>query len=67
MPTWQATASIRHGAPIQRQLYDKICPASHNADFRFIIVDQFQFGLPPGWNAIILAVKVGIAPVGVRP
>jgi hypothetical protein len=34
---------------------------------KFILFDRFQFGLPPGWNAIILAVKVGIDPVGVRP
>jgi hypothetical protein len=26
-----------------------------------------QFALPPDWNAIILARKVGIGPVGVRP
>jgi hypothetical protein len=32
-----------------------------------IFFDQFQFGLPPGWNAIILAVEVGIDPVGANP
>jgi hypothetical protein len=34
---------------------------------KFILFDRFQFGLPPGWNAIILAAEVGIDPVGVRP
>jgi hypothetical protein len=29
--------------------------------------DQFQFGLPLDWNAIILSRKVGIGPVGARP
>src|ERR1700682_3088982 len=28
--------------------------------------DRFQFGLPLGWNAIILSRKVGIGPVGAR-
>jgi hypothetical protein len=31
------------------------------------LFDQFQFALPPDWNAIILLRKVGIGPVGVRP
>jgi hypothetical protein len=34
---------------------------------KFFLFDQFQFALPPDWNAIILARKVGIGPVGVRP
>jgi hypothetical protein len=38
--------------------------ATHN---RQILFHQSQIALPPDWNAIILPVKVGIGPVGVRP
>jgi len=41
--------------------------AAHNVNFNFIFCDQFQFSLPRGWNAIILAPKVGVGPVDVRP
>jgi hypothetical protein len=42
--------------------------AAHNGQIRnFIFFEQFQFALPPDWNAIILPRKVGIGPVGVRP
>ena len=34
---------------------------------KFFLFDQFQIGLRPDWNTIILARKVGIVPVGVRP
>jgi len=46
----------------------QIIAATHNGEGRgFFLFDQFQFALPPDWNAIILARKVGIGPVGVRP
>jgi hypothetical protein len=31
----------------------------------YFLRDQFQIGLPPDWNAIILSRKAGIDPVGV--
>jgi hypothetical protein len=34
---------------------------------KIFLSDQFQFALPPDWNAIVLPRKVGIGPVGVRP
>jgi hypothetical protein len=40
--------------------------AAHKADFALFLFDQFQFGLPPDWNLIILIPKVGIGPVGAR-
>jgi hypothetical protein len=44
----------------------QIIAATHNGAARnFFLSDQFA--LPPDWNAIILARKVGIGPVGVRP
>jgi hypothetical protein len=55
-------------AKISRQFYDKIVAAPHNRSIRnFILRDQFQIALPPEKKAIILAHKVGIGPVGVRP
>jgi hypothetical protein len=42
--------------------------AAHNGQPRnYFLFDQFQFALPPDWNAIILLRKVGIGPVGARP
>jgi hypothetical protein len=55
------------GNRIHRQLYYKSLPQRTTWIRKFILFDRFQFGLPPGWNAIILAAKVGIDPVGVRP
>jgi hypothetical protein len=44
------------------------CLPQRTKRFRnFILFDQFQISLPPEKNAIILAGKVGIGPVGVRP
>jgi hypothetical protein len=44
----------------------QIIAATHNGAARnFFLSDQFA--LPPDWNAIILARKVGIGPVGVGP
>jgi hypothetical protein len=44
------------------------CCRSAQTGFRnFFLFDQFQIGLRPEWNTIILAGKVGIVPVGVRP
>jgi hypothetical protein len=55
-------------AKVHRQFDDKIVAAAHNSSIRnFILRDQFQIALPPQSNAIILAHKVGIGPVGVRP
>jgi hypothetical protein len=34
---------------------------------QLFLFDEFQFALPPDWNAIILLRKVGIGPVGARP
>jgi len=53
---------------MHRQFYDKVVAAPHNNSIRnFILRDQFQIALPPEKKAIILARKVGIGPVGVRP
>jgi hypothetical protein len=41
--------------------------ATHNLHFGIFLFDRFQFALPPDWNPIILAHKVGIGPVDVRP
>jgi hypothetical protein len=61
-------APVRRGQKINRQFYDKVVAAPHNRTIRnFILREQFQIALPPQWNAIILAHKVGIGPVGVRP
>jgi len=47
----------------------QIIAATHNgpAEKNFFSPVNSQFALPPDWNAIILARKVGIGPVGVRP
>jgi isoquinoline 1-oxidoreductase subunit alpha len=47
-----------------RQSY---CRNAQRAFRNFLLFDQFQFALPPDWNGIILARRVGIGPVGVRP
>jgi len=44
-----------------------ICRNAQRLHQKLFLFDQFQIGLPPDWNAIILHVKVGIGPVGVRP
>jgi hypothetical protein len=43
------------------------CRNAQRAGQKFFRFDQIQFALPPDRNAIILARKVGIGPVGVRP
>jgi hypothetical protein len=51
-----------------RRSRDNVCyrSAQRRAPELFLF-DQFQFALPPDWNAIILLRKVGIGPVGARP
>jgi hypothetical protein len=57
---------------VGHQIHDNFA-ANHCAQrttergIKFFLFDQFQFALPPDWIAIILARKVGIGPVGVRP
>jgi hypothetical protein len=45
----------------------KLLPQRTTDSSELFLFDQFQFALPPDWNAIILLRKVGIGPVGVRP
>jgi hypothetical protein len=52
---------------IQRRFYDRIIAAAHNTKSKnFILLDKFQFALPPDWNALILR-AADIDPVGVGP
>jgi hypothetical protein len=55
------------GIRTQRRLYGSIVAAAHKLHFAIFLFDQFQIGLLPDWNAIKLAPKAGIVPVGVRP
>jgi hypothetical protein len=47
-------------------LREELLPQRTTDRSEFILFDQFQFALPPDWNAIILSRKVGIGPVGAR-
>jgi hypothetical protein len=70
LPNFEAAiaAPVRRGQKVRRQFDGKIVAAPHNSSIRnFILRDQFQIALPPEKKAIILARKVGIGPVGVRP
>jgi hypothetical protein len=44
----------------------KICRSAQHKFRNFILFDQFQFALPPEWNALILR-AADIDPVGVEP
>jgi hypothetical protein len=55
-------ASVRRG----RQFAAALLPHCTSAFRNFILFEQFQIELPLNENAIILAGKVDISPVGVR-
>jgi hypothetical protein len=56
-------ASVRRG----RQFAAALLPHCTSAFRNFILFEHFQIELPLNENAIILARKVDISPVGVRP
>jgi hypothetical protein len=61
-------ASVRRGSEPYRHSRGKVCCRSaQRTAAELFLFDQFQFALPPDWNAIILWRKVGIGPVGARP
>jgi hypothetical protein len=57
------SASVRVG----RQSTAALLPHCTSAFRNFILFEKFQIELPLNENAIILARKVDISPVGVRP
>jgi len=56
---WRGTKSIAH-------FRTGLLPQRTKRISDHFLFDQFQFGLPLDWNAIILSRKVGIGPVGAR-
>jgi hypothetical protein len=65
-------AQRRSGEPGFRPAWERTCRqvccrSAQRTATELFLFDQFQFALPPDWNAIILLRKVGIGPVGVRP
>jgi hypothetical protein len=67
------TAQRRSGKPGSPSAWERSCRRSRDnvccrsaqrTAQELFLFDQFQFALPPDWNAIILLRKVGIGPVG---
>jgi hypothetical protein len=58
---------VPRGHPIYRQLYVRTIAATHNVHPIIFLGPQSQISLPPDWNTVILARKVGIVPVDVGP
>jgi hypothetical protein len=61
-----ASASFVGAAAITTTFKQEFCRSAQHKFRNFILLDKFQFALPPDWNALILR-AADIDPVGVGP